>query len=121
MNHDFFFAVRSLIIDHYVCVKSLLLCLTLCDSMDYSTPVSFILLPMGFSRQEYWSGLPFPPLGDLPDPGIKPVSLASPVLADRFFGTETPGKSLLFSQRWPICKDICGQGTFISGYVLPTI
>ena len=78
-------------------------------------------LSMGFSRQEYWSGLTFPPLGDLPDPGIKPVSLASPVLADRFFGTETPGKSLLFSQRWPICKDICGQGTFISGYVLPTI
>ena len=33
---------------------------------------------MGFSRQEYWSGLPFPPPGDIPDPGIKPVSLASP-------------------------------------------
>ena len=32
-------------------------------------------LSMGFSRQEYWSGLPFPPTGDLPNPGIKPVSL----------------------------------------------
>ena len=32
--------------------------------------------PMGFSRQEYWSGLPFPSLGDLPDPGIKPGSPA---------------------------------------------
>ena len=42
-------------------------------------------LSMGFSRQEYWSGLPFPSPGDLPDPGIKPVSLASPVLAGRFF------------------------------------
>ena len=63
----------------------------------------------------------FLPLGDLPDPGIEPASLASPVLAGRFFGTETPGKSLLFSQRWPICKDVFGQGTFISGYVLPTI
>ena len=31
-------------------------------------------LSMGFSRQEYWSGLPFPPAGDLPNPGIKPVS-----------------------------------------------
>ena len=37
-------------------------------------------LSMGLSRQEYWSGLPFPPPGDLPDPGIKPVSPASPAL-----------------------------------------
>ena len=35
---------------------------------------------MGFSKQEYWSGLPFPPPGDLPDPGIEPVSPASPAL-----------------------------------------
>ena len=46
---------------------------------------------MGFSRQEYWNGLPCPPLGNLPDPGIKPVSLMSPALADRFFTTEPPG------------------------------
>ena len=38
-------------------------------------------LSMGFSRQEYWNGLTFPPLEDLPDPGIKTVSLASPALA----------------------------------------
>ena len=38
------------------------------------------LLSMGFSRQEYWSWLPFPPLGDLPDPGIKLASLESPAL-----------------------------------------
>ena len=37
-------------------------------------------LSMGFSRQEYWSGLPCPPPGDLPDRGIKPMSLVSPVL-----------------------------------------
>ena len=42
-------------------------------------------LSMGFPRQEYWSGLPCPPLGDLPDPGIEPASLASPALAGRFF------------------------------------
>ena len=42
-------------------------------------------LSMGFSRQEYWSGLSFPPLGDLPDPRIKPISSASPALAGRFF------------------------------------
>jgi len=36
---------------------------------------------MGFSRQEYWSGLPCPPPGELPDPGIKPMSLTPPALA----------------------------------------
>ena len=42
---------------------------------------------MGFSRQRYQSGLPFPPSEDLPDPGIKPLSLMSPALAGRFFMT----------------------------------
>ena len=46
-------------------------------------------LSIGFSRQEYWSGLPFPTPGDLPDPGIKPTSLRSPALAGRFFTTNT--------------------------------
>ena len=44
-------------------------------------------LSMEFSRQECWSGLPCPPLGDLPDPGIEPTSLMSPTLADEFFIT----------------------------------
>ena len=44
---------------------------------------------MRFSRQEYWSGLPCPPPGDPPNPGIKPVSLMSPALAGRFFTTST--------------------------------
>ena len=47
---------------------------------------------MGFPRQEYWSGLPFPIPGDLPNPGIKPESPASSALAGRFFTTEPPGK-----------------------------
>ena len=42
-------------------------------------------LSMGFSRQEYWSGLPFPPPGDLPNPGVKPTSLVTPALAGGFF------------------------------------
>ena len=42
-------------------------------------------LSMEFSRQEYWSGLPFPSPWDLPNPGIEPASLASPALAGRFF------------------------------------
>ena len=49
-------------------------------------------LSMGFSRQEYWSGLPFPSPGDLPNPGIKPISAA---LAGGFFTTEPPGKPFL--------------------------
>ena len=58
-------------------------CLTLYDPMDQAP------LSMGFFRQEYWNGLPFPPPGDLPNPGIGPVS---PALAGRFFTTEPPGK-----------------------------
>ena len=42
---------------------------------------------MGFSRQECWSGLPFPSPGDLPDPGIDPASLMSSALAGGFFNT----------------------------------
>ena len=46
---------------------------------------------MGFSRQEYWSGLPFPSTGDLPDPGIKP---GSPVLQASSLPSEPPGKPI---------------------------
>ena len=57
----------------------------------------------GFSRQEYWSGLPFPPPGDLPDAGIKPGSLMSPALAGRFFTTSSNWEALppniLFSSK----------------------
>ena len=49
-------------------------------------------LSMGFFRQEYWSGLPFPPPGDLPNPGIEPISA---VLADEFFTTALHGKPQL--------------------------
>ena len=50
---------------------------------------------MGFSRQKYCSGLSFPTPRDLPDPGIKHTSLASPVLAGNFFTTEPLGKPLM--------------------------
>ena len=53
-----------------------------------------VSLSMGFSRQEYWSGLSVPSPGDLPDPGVEPMS---PALADRFFTTEPPGKPLLYN------------------------
>ena len=58
------------------------LCPTLCDSIggDCQTPLS-----MGFSRQEYWSGLSFLPPGDVPNPGIEPVSSMPPALAGGLF------------------------------------
>jgi len=61
------------------CICNLLACLvaqprpTLCDALDYSPPWEFF-------RQEYWSGLPFPSQGDLPNPGIEPASPVSPAL-----------------------------------------
>ena len=51
-------------------------------TVDNQAPLS-----MEFSRQDFWNGLPFPPLGDLPNSRIKPVSLKSPGLAGRFFNT----------------------------------
>ena len=64
------------------------LCLTLCDPMEYS-PSGLVPLSMEFSRQEYWSGLPFPSPGDLPHPGIKP---GSPALRGDSLPSEPPGK-----------------------------
>ena len=49
-------------------------------------------LSMGFSRQKYWSGLPFPPPGDLPDPGFKPRSPLAPASESGFVTAELPGK-----------------------------
>ena len=58
------------------------------DSATECTVACQAPLSMGFSRQEYWSGLPFPSPGDLPEPGIKPTSPVSPALAVRFFTTD---------------------------------
>ena len=62
-------------------------CQTLCDPMDCSLPGSS--LSMELSWQEHWSGLPFPPPADLPNPETEPVSLASPALAGGFFTAST--------------------------------
>ena len=63
-------------------------------TLAYQAPLS-----MEFSRQEYWSVLPFHPLEDLPDPGIEPKSLVSPVLARRFFTIESLRKTLCGTER----------------------
>ena len=54
--------------------------------------VSQAPLSIEFSRKEYWNGLQFPNPGDIPDPGIKPVSLVSPALAGGFYTTMPPRK-----------------------------
>ena len=83
-----------------VCAKSLQSCPTLCDPMDCIQPDSSV---QEFSRQKYWGGLPCPPLGDLPNPGIKPTFLTALALAAGFFATRTTweaigkGRSYLFS------------------------
>ena len=55
----------------------------------YDPMVCQALLSMGFSGQEYWSGLLCPPPGDLPNPGVEPESLMFPALAGGFFNTST--------------------------------
>ena len=62
-----------------------------CQTLVTSWTVAYQAPPsMGFSKQEHWSGLPFPSPGDLPDPGIQP---GSPASAGGFFTTEPPGKN----------------------------
>ena len=70
--------VRVCVLSHFSCVQLFVTLWTIA----HQTP-----LAMGFSRQEYWSELSFPSLGDIPKPGIKPTSLMSPALAGKFFTT----------------------------------
>ena len=76
--------------------KSPQLCPTLCDSMDCSPPGSSV---HEFSRQEYWSGLPCPPPGDLPDPGTEPGSLIFSAVCRRVL--YLPERHLLEDKRVP--------------------
>ena len=76
--------------------------------MDGAPPVHGIFLFLEFSRQEYWSGLPFSPLEDLSNSGVEPTSLTSSSLAGRFF---TTGKSQMDqTEEWlvflPLQKNI---------------
>ena len=75
-----------------LCLGNICACMPCCFSCArlFEIPQTVALqapLSMGFSRQEYWSGLPCPPPRDLPDPGMEPASLVSPALAGEFFTT----------------------------------
>ena len=82
-----------------VCAQSLQSCPTFCDPVD--CPLS-----MGFSRQEYWSGLPCRPPGDLPHPGMELASLKLPELAGRFFTTGAIWEAQ-FSSVAQSCPTLC--------------
>ena len=72
---------------------------TLCDPTNCSLPGSSVRFP----RKEYWSGLPFPPPGDLSDPGIEPGSLMPPALASRLFTLVPPGKPYIYIWKIFMC------------------
>ena len=80
-----------------VCVLSPQSCSIFCDTEDHSPPGSSV---HKFSRQEYWSGLPCPPPGDLPHPGIKPASVMSPELAGGFFTNRAIWEAPIYSVEW---------------------
>ena len=75
----------------------MLSCFVVSDSAAPGTVALQALLSMEFFRQEYWSGLPFLFPGNLPNPGIKLASLASPALAGKFFTTSTTWEALCVS------------------------
>ena len=77
------------------------LCLTLCDSVAHQAPQS-----VGFPRQEYWSGLPFPTPGDLSAPGIEPESPSS-ALAGGFFTASTTLEAPLYV--WTLSVSLRGE------------
>ena len=92
-----------------VCMLSSFSCVRLCAhprTVAHQAPLS-----MGFSRQEYWSGLPFSSPRELPNPGIEPMSPMSPALAGGFFTTSgtcrTPNKDKLSSALTPLQLGLC--------------
>ena len=73
-------------------------------------------LSMGFSRQEFWSGLPCPPPGDLPDPGMEPSSLTSPALTGRFFTSSNTWERGQMRKCPCTCIYFTKHGTYEGGY-----
>ena len=99
----------AIVLSHFSCVQLFAILWT----VVLQAPLS-----LGFSRQEYWSGLPFPPPADLPDPGMEPTSLTSPALAGVFFTTsatwEAPLQPLGPSKRCYISIKLNGKVLLLS-------
>ena len=98
--------------NHYCCYWVAKSCLTPCNSMDSSPEAPLF---MEFPKQEYWSGLPFPSPGGLPDPEIE---LASPALAGGFLTTEPPGNQV---QPWRALKSEKYSSQVFTGQTLWTM
>ena len=77
-------------------------------------------LSMGFSRQQYWSGLPFPSLGAPPNPGIEPASPESPALQADSLLTEPPGNSLVHLSKVGVQEGSYRARSIISGLLCKT-
>ena len=92
------------------------LCPTLCDPMDCHGVACQDPPSMGFSKQEYWSGLPFPSPGDLSDPGIKAGSLALQVDS---LVSQPPGKPIKL--RVQLNSSPCRHPVFPESFVKETI
>ena len=98
---------------------SIRVCVCVCESLShvrlFATPWTIAhraSLSIGFSRQEYWSGLPFPAPGDLPNPGIKP---GSPALQADSLPAEPPGK--IISVCVCVCVCVCVSCSVVSDSV----
>ena len=91
-----FFTVRATWkpIEVCVCVCVCVSCSVVSDSVALGTVACQAPGSMEFSRHEYWNGLPFPPSGDFPKPGIEPAPLKSSALADMFFTTSANWEAL---------------------------
>ena len=95
---------------HIVCVLNRFSCVRLFVTLCAS--------PWGFSRQEYWSELPCPSPGDLPNPGIEPASLVSPALAVESLPLAPPGKPLMSH---PACVSVQDSFCAASDQILPAL
>ena len=95
-----------------VCVLSHVRLFVTLRTVAHQAPLS-----VGFSRQEYWNGLPCPPPGDLPNPGIEPASLMFPALADGFFPTSTTWEAQAGGRHSPFDVTPHFQGAFLHMYI----
>ena len=109
--YGFSFFCRDIHMDHY----QYNVCVLICSVVSYSstpwTVACWVPPSMGFSRQEYWSGLPFPSPGDLPDPGIKP---RSPALQVDSLPSELQGKQCNNNQeKWSFTEWLLWADTWL--------
>ena len=93
-------------------------CPTLCNPTDCScqAPSS-----MGFSRRKYWSGLPFPPPGDLPNPGLKPLSPESPALQADSLPLSHWGSPIMYSIYMYTCVCVYLYLVYVCIYIIYSI